>query len=73
MDELLKVEHLAVSFQTDAGELEAVRDVSFTLRPGEVLAIVGESVSMIRIFLRVKKKKCKSCGDGCLQWYFRIR
>lgn len=43
MDELLKVEHLAVSFQTDAGELEAVRDVSFTLRPGEVLAIVGES------------------------------
>ena len=43
MDELLKVEHLAVSFQTDAGELEAVRDVSFSLRPGEVLAIVGES------------------------------
>ena len=43
MDELLKVEHLAISFQTDAGELEAVRDVSFSLRPGEVLAIVGES------------------------------
>ena len=43
MDELLKVEHLAVSFQTDAGELEAVRDVSFSLRPGEVLALVGES------------------------------
>ena len=43
MDKLLKVEHLAVSFQTDAGELEAVRDVSFSLRPGEVLAIVGES------------------------------
>ena len=43
MDELLKVEHLAVSFQTDAGELEAVRDVSFYLRPGEVLALVGES------------------------------
>ena len=43
MDELLKVEHLAVSFETDAGELEAVRDVSFSLRPGEVLAIVGES------------------------------
>lgn len=43
MDELLKVEHLAVSFQTDAGELEAVRDVSFSLHPGEVLAIVGES------------------------------
>lgn len=43
MDELLKVEHLAVSFQTDAGELEAVRDVSFSLCPGEVLAIVGES------------------------------
>ena len=43
MSELLKTEHLSVSFFTDAGEVEAVRDVSFTVEKGEVLAIVGES------------------------------
>lgn len=43
MSELLKVNHLSVSFDTPAGEVQAVRDVSFSLRPGEVLAIVGES------------------------------
>ena len=34
-----------MSFDTYAGEVEAVRDVSFTLDRGEVLAIVGESGS----------------------------
>ena len=43
MNELLKAEHLSVSFFTDAGEVEAVRDVSFSVEKGEVLAIVGES------------------------------
>ena len=43
MADLLNVEHLSVSFFTPAGEVQAVRDVSFSLRAGEVLAIVGES------------------------------
>lgn len=43
MNELLKAEHLSVSFFTDVGEVEAIRDVSFTVEKGEVLAIVGES------------------------------
>jgi len=43
MEELLKVNHLSVSFDTPQGEIEAVRDVSFVLNAGEVLAIVGES------------------------------
>ena len=43
MTELLEVKNLSVSFETDRGEVQAVRDVSFTLRPGETLAIVGES------------------------------
>lgn len=43
MPELLKVEHLSVSFATEEGKMEAVRDVSFSLKSGEVLAIVGES------------------------------
>ena len=43
MKERLKVEHLSVSFFTDEGEVQAVRDVSFSLKAGEVLAVVGES------------------------------
>lgn len=43
MDALLKIEHLSVGIQTATGKVQAVRDVSFTLYPGEVLAIVGES------------------------------
>ncbi|WNQ13505.1 ABC transporter ATP-binding protein [Paenibacillus aurantius] len=40
---ILEVENLQVSFQTYAGEVQAVRGVSFHLNKGEVLAIVGES------------------------------
>lgn len=43
MSDLLKVEHLSVSFDTPQGELQAVRDVSFSLKAGETLAVVGES------------------------------
>ena len=43
MSELLEIKNLSVSFDTPAGELQAVRDVSLSLKPGEVLAIVGES------------------------------
>lgn len=43
MSELLEIKNLSVSFRTQQGEVEAVRDVSLSLRSGEVLAIVGES------------------------------
>ena len=43
MFELLEVKNLSVSFHTPQGEVEAVRDLSLSLHPGEVLAIVGES------------------------------
>ena len=42
---ILQVKNLSVSFQTYAGTVQAVRDVSFTLNRGETLAIVGESGS----------------------------
>ena len=37
------VVHLSVSCLTVEGEVQAVRDVSFSLNAGEVLAVVGES------------------------------
>ena len=40
---LLEVKNLSVSIDGPAGEVQAVRDVSFSLKKGEVLAIVGES------------------------------
>ena len=43
MEELLKIENLSVGIDSPLGKIQAVRDVSFTLYPGEVLAVVGES------------------------------
>ncbi|UUZ96096.1 ABC transporter ATP-binding protein [Paenibacillus sp. P25] len=42
-ENILEVKDLKVSFSTYAGEVQAVRGVSFHLKKGEVLAIVGES------------------------------
>ncbi len=42
-DILLELQDLAFSFHTYAGEVQAVRGVSFTLKKGEVIGIVGES------------------------------
>ena len=42
---LLQVKNLKTDFRTDQGIVHAVRDVSFSLEPGEALGIVGESGS----------------------------
>ena len=44
-DAILQVKDLRISFETYAGEVQAVRGASFDLRRGETLAIVGESGS----------------------------
>ena len=43
LKEILQVKDLAVAFQTYRGKVKAVRNVSFDLKRGQALGIVGES------------------------------
>ena len=43
MAELLELKNLSVTYRSPRGPVQAVRGADLTLRPGEVLAIVGES------------------------------
>src|SRR5436190_23816573 len=40
---MLDVRHLRVEFPTRRGTLRALDDISFSIAPGEVLGVVGES------------------------------
>jgi microcin C transport system ATP-binding protein len=42
---LVDVKDLSVTFKVEGGDVAAVRNISFTIEPGETLAIVGESGS----------------------------
>ena len=39
--ELLEVKDLGITFFTDRGALPAVQEVSFSIKPGETLGVVG--------------------------------
>ncbi|MDR6817761.1 peptide/nickel transport system ATP-binding protein [Neorhizobium sp. 2083] len=42
---MLEVRNLSIAFKTGAGLKSAVRNIDFTIRPGEILGLVGESGS----------------------------
>lgn len=62
-DQVLSVRGLSIAYSTRRGPVQAVRDVSFDLRKGETLAIIGESgsgkttlaVSLIRLSPRTAR------------------
>lgn len=43
MEKILEVKNLSISLNTYAGEIKAVRNISFDLKQGETLVVVGES------------------------------
>ena len=45
MQPLLEIRDLSIGFATETGKVDAVKNISFTLKKGETLAIVGESGS----------------------------
>src|SRR5450755_3010308 len=40
---LMDLQNLSIAFDTNRGELRPVRDVSYSIFPGQTLAVVGES------------------------------
>ena len=44
-DAMLKAHHLTASYRVEEGWIDALRDVSLEIRPGETLGVVGESGS----------------------------
>lgn len=72
--EVLRLENLAISFDTRKGEVEAVRGVDLTVREGEILCMVGESgcgktvlcqsvMHLLPPYARVKQGKMIVCGE----------
>ena len=43
MKEVLKFESIGLTYQTDSGEVEALRDINFSVDDGELVAVVGPS------------------------------
>jgi peptide/nickel transport system ATP-binding protein len=64
---VIEVKDLAVSIPLDEGLLTPVRGISFSIREGEVLGIVGESGCgkslTSKAILGINDKKCKTSGE----------
>ena len=64
---LLEVKGLTTEFTTHDGALRAVNDVSLTVEPGKVLAILGESGSgksmLLRTVLGIQPKSARTSGQ----------
>ena len=68
IEEILAVKHLSVGFQTSDGKKQVVKDVSLSLRQGEVLALVGESgcgkTVLCRSILKLLPKSASVTGEA---------
>jgi oligopeptide/dipeptide ABC transporter ATP-binding protein len=65
--DLLQVKNLTTEFKTHEGPLRAVNDVSLSLKPGRVLAVLGESGSgksmLLRTILGIQPPAARTQGE----------
>lgn len=68
-EKVLEVKNLHVNFHTYAGDVKAIRNVSFDLEKGQTLAIVGESGSgksvTTKTLMGLNAKMQKSLKGNC--------
>lgn len=65
MKEVLKIENVSKKYQAKNGELEAIKDVSFSVKDGEFISIIGPS-RMWKIhstfhYSRLRRKNIRKC------------
>lgn len=71
-DMLVDIRNLGISFISPRGSIEALKSVSFSIRPGRTLALVGESGSgksttgLALMRLHDKEEKVMLSGDATL-------
>ncbi|MCK5002900.1 MAG: ABC transporter ATP-binding protein [Gammaproteobacteria bacterium] len=72
-EKLLQVENLSVTFKTQGGDIEAVRDINFSINQAETLAIVGESGSGKSVtalsILKLHDERQVNYPDGKIVYY----
>ena len=55
MEPIIKVENLKKVFTSDAGEVTAADDISFSSEKGDIFGIIGLTVAGIACFSKLKK------------------
>ena len=66
MKELLKIENISKIYQAKNGEIEALKDISFTVKPGQKIAIVGSTgagkTTLINLLMRFYEINSEKLG-----------
>ena len=68
MTKILEVKNISKKFNTTKGEIEAIKDISFTVNEGEFIAIVGTSGCGKSTLLSILANLTKQT-DGTIKYY----